>query len=107
MTLERIKIQEQYGNCTRVELTALLKQTLEQRDNPIDPTWQAWLVKFCIQALRPHTSAAKPNEWCRWLAFLVRYIEPLTLDNPPVPNNMKARQHTLKRRHKIMQQLLT
>ena len=106
MTLERIKIQEQYGNLSRVELTALLKHTLEQRDSPIDPTWQAWLVKFCIQTLRPHTAAAKPNEWCRWLAFLVRYIEPLTRDNPPLPYEMKAVEKSLKHRPKTMQVLM-
>jgi hypothetical protein len=85
MAHEAVRVHQQYRQCTLTELADLVLKTVEQRDENPDQLWQRWFVDYCLDALRPppaRTVSAK--DWCRWLAFVLRYIQPLVTNNSPL-----------------------
>lgn len=84
MNAEQFKISQRYQLTSQTDLAELIQKTLEQRTQPPDPDWRAWLIAYCLYDLRPHSFSIGPKDWCRWLAFVLRYIQPLILNQPPL-----------------------
>lgn len=106
MTLDRLKIRQQVQHLSDKELTKFLQQAVEDRQQTLTPEWQQWLLDFSIRRLRPHTMEAKPIDWCRWLAFTLRYISPLVTSPITPPIAVKAVEEVLSQRHELYPTLM-
>ncbi len=85
MTLEALRVHQQYRQYTLPELADLVLKTVEQRDENPDPAWRLWFIHYCLDARRPpEERRVTPKDWGRWLALVLRYIQPLSTDNPPL-----------------------
>ncbi len=84
MLPETLTIRQRYHTCNRTELASLIERTLEQKDDNPDLVWRALLIDYCLKDLRPGTWRTKVKDWCRWLAFVLRYIQPLATNQPPL-----------------------
>jgi len=69
---------------SEADLANHVRETLETPNTGEDAGWQDWLISFCLSDLRPHTLTANGKAWCRWIAFVLRYIQPLLAQTAPV-----------------------
>src|SRR5438477_12915500 len=85
MALDALRVRQQYRQCTLTELANLVTKTVEQHDATPDRVWQLWFINYCLDVLRPPPArTVSSKDWCCWLAFVLRYIQPLATSNPPV-----------------------
>ncbi len=104
MPLETLRIRQHYRRCTLTELKDRIAATLSPEDQPPDPAWQTWLVQYCLTKLRPQPRLGTEKEWERWIAFALRYIQPLMAHDPPM--EMKPVIEAMQRRPELVKILM-
>ncbi len=85
MNLESLRVHQQYRQYTLKELADLVLKTVEQPDENLDPAWRQWFINYCLDGRRPpQARRVTPKAWGRWLALVLRYIQPLATNAPPL-----------------------
>jgi len=82
--VDGVKAWQRFREYSEADLANRVRETLETPNTGNDAEWRDWLVTFCLSDLRPHTLTATGKAWCRWIAFVLRYIQPLMAQTPPV-----------------------
>jgi hypothetical protein len=104
MNLEVLRIRQKYRQYTLTELADLVITTVEQGDADPDPEWQRWFINYCLDDLHPRSLGVNPKDWCRWMAFVLRYIQPLVMRSLPI--EIRPVTEVMRRRPEVVKALL-
>jgi len=80
------ELRQRYGKLADSELSRLVRQLLESPCSHDDQMLKEWLVALSFAEVRPlQKTNVSTTEWRRWIAFALRYLEPLAV-NGAEPN---------------------
>jgi hypothetical protein len=84
------ELRDRYRDLSENELRQLVLKTLESPSKVDDRVWKDWLVAVSFQMIRPPEKRNVARmKWRQWLAFALRYLEPLITEKDE-PNTRLA-----------------
>lgn len=84
------ELRQRYGSLSDSELKTVIRQTLETPGKQADEAMKHWLVTLSIAEVRPPAkSNVSTMQRRQWVAFALRYLEPLTVGGTD-PNTRAA-----------------